>query len=96
MLFTFSGWTFSRRISMKISVLIAEDDPDMRYVLKKVVEEVEGVEVTGEAGDGTEAIKLVKELFPRVVFVDIGLPGKNGIELAREIFDNTCLGGKNE
>jgi len=72
---------------MKISVLIAEDDPDMRYVLKKVVEEVEGVKVTGEAGDGTEAIKLFKELSPRVVFVDIGLPGKTGVELAREIFD---------
>ena len=72
---------------MKISVLIAEDDPDMRYVLKKVVEEVEGVEVTGEAGDGIEAIKLVEELSPRVVFVDIDLPGKTGIELAREIFD---------
>ncbi|OPX92173.1 MAG: Transcriptional regulatory protein YpdB [Pelotomaculum sp. PtaB.Bin013] len=72
---------------MKITVLIAEDDPDMCHVIKKVVEEVEGVEVTGEAGDGVEAITLIKELSPQVVFVDIDLPGKNGVELAREIFD---------
>ncbi|MDD4403062.1 MAG: LytTR family DNA-binding domain-containing protein [Desulfitobacteriaceae bacterium] len=72
---------------MKITVLIAEDDPDMRHVLKKVVEEVEGVNVIGEAGDGLEALKLIQELAPQVVFVDIDLPGKNGLELAQEIFD---------
>lgn len=72
---------------MKITVLIAEDDPDMRHVIRKVVEEVEGVRVIGEAGDGLEAIKLIEELAPQVVFVDIDLPGKNGVELAQEIFD---------
>lgn len=72
---------------MKITVLIAEDDPDMRHVIRKVVEEVEGVRVIGEAGDGLEAIKLIKELAPQVVFVDIDLPGKDGVELAQEIFD---------
>jgi DNA-binding LytR/AlgR family response regulator len=72
---------------MKITVLIAEDDPDMRHVIRKVVEEVEDVRVIGEGGDGLEAIKLIKELSPQVVFVDVDLPGKNGVELAREIFD---------
>ncbi|NPV91319.1 MAG: response regulator transcription factor [Firmicutes bacterium] len=72
---------------MKITVLIAEDDPDMRHVIRKVVEEIEDVRVVGEAGDGLEAIKLIEELSPQVVFVDIDLPGKNGIELAQEIFD---------
>lgn len=72
---------------MKITVLIAEDDPDMRHVIKKVVGEIEGVEVIGEAGDGLEAIKLIEKLSPQVVFVDIDLPGKNGVELAQEIFD---------
>lgn len=72
---------------MKITVLIAEDDPDMRHVIKKVVEQVEGIEVIGEAGDGVAAIKLIEELSPQVVFVDIDLPEKNGVELAQEIFD---------
>jgi len=39
---------------MKITVFIAEDDPDMRHVIKKVVEEAESIEVIGEAGDGIE------------------------------------------
>lgn len=72
---------------MDITVLIAEDDPDMRYVIRKVVEEVEDVRVIGEAGDGLEAIKLIEELSPKVVFVDIDLPGQNGIELAQKTFD---------
>ncbi len=72
---------------LKITVFIAEDDPDMRHVLKKVVEQVEGVEVIGEAGDGIEAIKLIEELSPQVIFIDIDLPGKNGVALAQEIFD---------
>ncbi|KJS17468.1 MAG: LytTR family transcriptional regulator [Peptococcaceae bacterium BRH_c4b] len=79
---------------MKITVLIAEDDPDMRHVIRKVVEEVEGVRVIGEAGDGLEAIKLIEKLSPQVVFLDIDLPGKNGVELAQEIFDInplTCI-----
>lgn len=61
---------------MEITVLIAEDDPDMRFVIRNVVEEVEGVNVIGEAGDGLEAIKLIKELSPQVAFLDIDLPGK--------------------
>ncbi|OPX90542.1 MAG: Transcriptional regulatory protein YehT [Pelotomaculum sp. PtaB.Bin104] len=72
---------------MRITVLICEDEPDMRHVIKKVVEEVEGVEVVGEAGDGLQAEKLIEELTPQVVFLDIDMPGKTGLELAREIFD---------
>jgi two-component system LytT family response regulator len=72
---------------MRITVFIAEDDPDMRHVIKKVVEETESIEVIGEAGDGLKAIKLIEELAPQVVFVDIDLPGKNGVELAQEIYD---------
>lgn len=70
-----------------INVLIAEDDPSMCYVLKKTLEQISGVKVLGEAGDGISALKLVEELKPRVVFIDIDLPEKNGLELAREICD---------
>jgi len=43
--------------------------------------------VVGEARDGIEAARLIEKLAPRLVFLDIGLPGKNGLELGREIFD---------
>jgi two-component system LytT family response regulator len=70
-----------------ISVLIVEDDPAMRLVLKKALAEIEEVEVVGEAGDGRQGLQIFQSRRPRVVFIDIDLPGKNGLELAREIFD---------
>ena len=43
-------------------MLIAEDDPAMRQILRKALEEIPGVKVIGEAGNGLEAIRLVKEI----------------------------------
>jgi len=72
---------------MELTLLIAEDDPSMRQVIKNAVGNYPGVKVLGEAGDGVEALKLYESLRPRVVMIDIDLPGKNGLDLAREIFD---------
>ncbi|MFZ5645259.1 MAG: LytR/AlgR family response regulator transcription factor [Bacillota bacterium] len=72
---------------MNLTVLIAEDDPAMRQVIKNAVKGVPGVEVVGESGDGVNALELYEELRPRVVMVDIDLPGMTGLELAQEIFD---------
>jgi len=44
-----------------------------------------GVEVIGEAGDGLEAVKIVKELAPQIVIMDVGLPHLGGIEATRRI-----------
>ncbi|MEW5954889.1 MAG: LytTR family DNA-binding domain-containing protein [Bacillota bacterium] len=70
-----------------LSVLIAEDDLSMRHVLNRTLSQIPGVEVLGEAADGITALDMVEKLNPRVVFIDIDLPGKNGVELAREICD---------
>jgi len=70
-----------------LSVLIAEDDPAMRHILKKILSQIPDVEVLGEAGDGITALEMMKKLHPRVVFIDIELPGKSGVDLAREICD---------
>ena len=72
---------------IKITVLIAEDDPVMRHILRKALEEIPGVTVVGEADNGLEAIRLVKEIVPQVVFLDIAMPEKDGLEAAREICD---------
>lgn len=71
---------------MSFTVLIAEDDPAMRRVLKKIAEEDGRLRVVGEAGNGTEALALFEKLRPRIVFVDIDLPLKDGVSLARDIF----------
>lgn len=72
---------------MKLTVLIAEDDPAMRQVIKNAVRDVPGVDVVREAEDGVTALQVFENLRPRVVVVDIDLPGKNGLSLAQDIFD---------
>jgi len=65
---------------METKVLIAEDDPVMRHILMNALEEIPDVKVVGEAGNGLEAIRLVKEIAPQVVFLDIAMPEKDGLE----------------
>jgi response regulator NasT len=65
-------------------VLIAEDEALIRMDLREMLEE-EGHEVVGEARDGAEAIAAARALKPDVVFMDITMPGTNGIEAAQAI-----------
>lgn len=65
-------------------VLIAEDEALIRMDLREMLVE-EGHEVVGEARDGFEAIALARELAPDVVFMDVKMPGSDGIEAARVI-----------
>jgi response regulator NasT len=65
-------------------VLIAEDEALIRLDLREMLEE-EGHEVVGEARDGAEAVALARVLRPEVVFMDISMPGMNGIEAATQI-----------
>ncbi len=67
-------------------VLIAEDEAIIRMDLREMLEE-EGHEVVGEARDGAEAIRLARELRPDVVFMDIKMPGTDGLEAARALCD---------
>lgn len=67
-------------------VLIAEDEALIRMDLREMLAE-EGHEVVGEARDGAEAIALARELVPDVVFMDVKMPGVDGLEAARTIAD---------
>lgn len=62
-------------------VLIAEDEALIRMDLKEMLED-EGHEVVGEARDGASAVEMARESRPDVVFMDINMPGTNGIEAA--------------
>lgn len=70
-----------------LKIVVAEDDPAMRLVLKKVLNGISGVEVTAEAENGKQLVQKVEELKPDAVFLDIDMPEMTGVEAAREIFD---------
>jgi AmiR/NasT family two-component response regulator len=67
-------------------VLIAEDEALIRMDLREMLVE-EGHEVVGEARDGAEAIDLARATRPDVVFMDVKMPGTDGIEAAGVIGD---------
>jgi response regulator NasT len=67
-----------------VRVLIAEDEAIIRMDLREMLEE-EGHQVVGEAANGEEAVELAQELDPDVVFMDVKMPRKDGIEAAAEI-----------
>jgi DNA-binding NarL/FixJ family response regulator len=68
-----------------ISVLLADDQPLLRRGFRMILEAENGVAVTGEAGDGAEAVELARRVKPDVVLMDIRMPGTDGIEATRRI-----------
>lgn len=69
----------------QISILLVEDHQITRLGLKVMLEECADFELVGEADNGHIAVSQTNALRPRVVLMDIGLPGMNGIEAARQI-----------
>ena len=67
---------------MALRTLLADDHSLVRAGLRSLLEEMAGVEVVGEAADGHEALRLIGELTPDVAFLDISMPGLNGLEVA--------------
>jgi DNA-binding NarL/FixJ family response regulator len=70
---------------MKIKVLLADDHQIVREGLAALLEKHQDLEVVAQAGEGREAVRLVRELKPDVVVMDIGMPGLNGIEATRQV-----------
>jgi len=68
-----------------ISVLLADDQPLLRRGFRMILEAENGLAVTGEAGDGAEAVELARRVKPDVVLMDIRMPGTDGIEATRRI-----------
>lgn len=70
---------------MSIRVLLADDHALMRQGLRALLASTGEIEVVGEVGTGRQAERLVLELNPGVVLMDIAMPDLNGIEAARMI-----------
>jgi DNA-binding NarL/FixJ family response regulator len=69
----------------KISVLLVDDHALVRRGFRRILEDEPDITVAGEASDGEEAVKLARELRPKVVIMDCALPGINGLQATRQI-----------
>lgn len=68
-------------MSKQIKVMIVDDHSMVREGIKQLLELDGDIEVVGEAGNGEECLKLLKELYPDVLLLDINMPVMNGLKM---------------
>jgi len=71
----------------KIKVILADDHALFREGLRSIFEDQDDIEIVGEAEDGLEAVKLVNNLSPDIVLMDINMPVVDGVEATRKILE---------
>ncbi|WP_369388751.1 response regulator [Streptomyces sp. CG1] len=76
---------------MTIRVLLADDQALLRSAFRVLVDSEPDMEVVGEASDGAEAVRLVKEQGADVVLMDIRMPGTDGLAATRMISEDPSL-----
>jgi DNA-binding NarL/FixJ family response regulator len=76
-----------------ITVVLADDQALLRAGIKALLDAEDGIQVVGEAADGAEAVRLVRDLRPDVVLMDIRMPGTDGLQATRDIVADPSLAG---
>src|SRR5512140_3104307 len=68
-----------------VTILIVDDHEVVRNGIRAYLETIKEFQVVGEAASGEEAIKLVQDLIPDIVLMDLIMPGMDGIETTRQV-----------
>ncbi|MBI2689131.1 MAG: response regulator transcription factor [Acidobacteria bacterium] len=68
-----------------MKVLIVDDEPIARQILREYLEEMPGIEIAGEAGNGLEAVECIARLKPDVLLLDLQMPEMDGFTVARNL-----------
>ena len=76
-----------------IEVVLVDDQHLMRAGFRALLDAEDDIEVVGEAADGAEAVRLVADLVPDVVLIDVQMPVLDGIEATRQIASDPRLLG---
>ncbi|HUI42701.1 MAG TPA: LytTR family DNA-binding domain-containing protein [Terriglobia bacterium] len=72
---------------MKIAALIVDDEQPARDELAFLLKSFPDVEIVGQGKNGVEAVSLIKELAPRLVFLDVQMPGLDGFGVIRKLLE---------
>lgn len=65
--------------------MIVDDHPTFRFGLRKLLDSDSGMRVVGEAADGAEAVRLVRELRPQILLLDLVLRHQSGLDVLRDL-----------
>ncbi len=72
-------------MSDTLSIVIADDHPVFRTGLRQIIERDETLEVLGEAGDGIEALEVIRSLQPNITLLDLHMPKMGGLDVAATV-----------
>jgi DNA-binding NarL/FixJ family response regulator len=72
---------------MSLKILLADDHNIFRQGLVKIIEGKENYEIVAEVDNGDDALRSILQLEPDVAVLDISMPGKTGLEVARELMN---------
>jgi two-component system response regulator NreC len=72
---------------MPVDIILADDHGVLRAGLRALLNAEEDLKVIGEAASGDDALRLVPELQPDIVLLDLNMPGPGGIEVTRKLRD---------
>jgi two-component system, LytTR family, response regulator LytT len=73
---------------MELKAVLVDDEQLARDELGYLLEQVGGVQIVGQAGNGVEALTTIEKLQPDLVFLDVQMPGLTGFEVARRLVGN--------
>jgi two-component system, LytTR family, response regulator len=73
--------------SSALKAVVVDDEQLARDELRYLLEQLGGVEIVAQAGNGVEALRVIEEYQPDLVMLDVQMPGLTGFEVARRVFE---------